>query len=126
MQQTQSQRQGQQQTRPSGGGISTLENRLAGINKRTEEISKKLAKETESEELLVKAIKAEMKRSEEFKDLDEKQLDAIAQKRLDQMKKESDPLFKQMKENIQKRRGETVGMTPEERRELFIANLGVS
>jgi len=120
----QSQRRGQQQTRPSGGGISTLENRLAGINKRTEEISKKLAKETESEELLIKAIKAEMKRSEEFKDLDEKQLDAIAQKRLDQMKKESDPLFKQMKENIQKRRGETVGMTPEERRELFIANLG--
>lgn len=124
VQQTQSQRQGQQQTRPSGGGISTLENRLAGINKRTKEISEKLAKETESEELLVKAIKAEMKRSEEFKDLDEKQLDAIAQKRLDQMKKESDPLFKQMKENIQKRRGETVGMTPEERRELFIANLG--
>lgn len=124
VQQTQSQRRGQQQTRPSGGGISTLENRLAGINKRTEEISKKLAKETESEELLIKAIKAEMKRSEEFKDLDEKQLDAVAQKRLDQMKKESDPLFKQMKENIQKRRSETVGMTPEERRELFIANLG--
>ena len=105
-------------------GIGSLENRLAGIIARTQEISKKLAEETDSERLLKKAITDEMDRSGKFKDFSKEQLDAIAQERIDQMKKESDPLFAQMKGNIQKRRGETVGMTPEERRELFIANLG--
>ena len=112
---------GAAQNRPSGGGgISSLD----AITKRAKEIHERLAKDTEGETLLREAIKAEMKRSSEFKDLDEKQLDAIAQKRLDQMKAESDPLFAQMKSNIEKRRGEQVGMTPEERRQMFIGNLG--
>ena len=101
-------------------GIGSLES----IIKRSKEIHETLAKDTEGEKLLRESIKAEMKRSGDFKDLDEKQLDAIAQKRIDQMKKESDPLFTQMKENIQRRRGDQVGMTPEEQRQLFIANLG--
>ena len=112
---------GQGQASPSGGGgISSLD----AITKRAKEIHEGLAKDTEGETLLRQAIKAEMKRSGEFKDLDEKQLDAVAQKRIDEMKAESAPLFAQMKSNIEKRRGEQVGMTPEERRRMFIGNLG--
>ena len=113
-----------------GQGIASL-NRESSLAKSIKELRDKeqkilegLSKDTKAEGLMLNRIKAELERSKKYQDLTEEQLNAVAKKRLDEMKAESDPLFNQMKANIAKRRGETVGMTPEERRDLFISRLG--
>ncbi len=103
---------------------SSLDKSIKELREKEERILKGLAEDTEGEKLLLKRVKDELERTEKYKDLSEEQLNAVAQKRLDQMKAESGPLFQKMKANIAERRGETVGMTPEERREAFIARLG--
>ena len=103
---------------------SSLGKSIKELRDKEQNILERLSKDTEAEGLLLQRIKKELERSSKYEDLTEEQLNAVAKKRLDEMKAESGPLFEQMKANITKRRGETVGMTPEERREAFIGRLG--
>lgn len=113
-----------------GQGIASL-SRESSLGKSIKELRDKeqkilegLSKDTKGEGLLLQRIKDELERSEKYKDLTEEQLNAVAKKRLDEMKAESGPLFEKMKANIAERKGEKVGMSDEERRDLFISRLG--
>lgn len=113
-----------------GQGIASL-SRESSLGKSIKELRDKeqkilegLSKDTEAEGLLLKRIKDELERSSKYKDLTEEQLDAVAKKRLEEMKAESGPLFEKMKANIAERKGEKVGMSDEERRQAFIGRLG--
>lgn len=113
-----------------GQGIASL-SRESSLGKSIKELRDKeqkilegLSKDTKGEGLLLQRIKDELERSEKYQDLTEEQLNAVAKKRLDEMKAESGPLFEKMKANIAERKGEKVGMSDEERRDLFISRLG--
>lgn len=103
---------------------TTGEDAISELDRKIADLLTKEGTEGEAAKGYSQALEAERNRVAGYKDLDEEKLARIETERINRMREESEPIFKRGLESLTTRRGEKIEMTPEERRQMLIANLG--